>query len=103
MTGRVTDLININGTKMSPERIERFLLSCPGVTEAAVAGFRHADGREEVRALVVAAADLDAIRAHVHAILPAAVPKALVRVESIPRTPQGKIRRDSVKSLLETA
>ena len=103
VSGRVTDLININGTKMSPERIERFLLSCPGVTDAAVAGFRRADGSEEIRGMIVGSADLEAVKAHVHAILPAAVPKTLLRVDSIERTPQGKIRRDSVKSLLETA
>ncbi len=103
VTGRVTDLININGTKMSPERIERFLLGCPGVSDAAVAGFRHADGSEEIRALVVGDAEFEAIRSHVRAILPVAAPKILVRVQSIERTAQGKIRRDSVKALLETA
>jgi len=39
--GRTDDMLNVGGAKVSPQEVEEFLLSCPGVTEVRVRSVRN--------------------------------------------------------------
>jgi O-succinylbenzoic acid--CoA ligase len=101
--GRVADVINTGGEKVWPADVERVLSGHPRVAEVAV--WRRADPEwgERVVAYVVAAGappTLDELRDHVTAQLPPwAAPKELVVLETLPRSPSGKVvRRDLERS-----
>ena len=98
--GRMADVIVTGGEKVWPDVVERVLRDAPGVGEVAVAGRPDPEWGHRVVAFVVpagggvAAPTLDALRALVKETLPAWwAPKELVLVESLPRTPLGKVRR----------
>jgi o-succinylbenzoate---CoA ligase len=93
---RVSDVVNTGGVKVSPTEVERVLLAHPAVAEVCVAGRPDPDWGERVVAYVVpvtsaeppALADLRAFaREH---LSPAKLPREVVVVETIPRTPGGK-------------
>jgi acyl-CoA synthetase (AMP-forming)/AMP-acid ligase II len=99
----VADVINTGGEKVWPADVERVLSGHPRVAEVAV--WRRADPEwgERVVAYVVAAGappTLDELRDHVTAQLPPwAAPKELVVLETLPRSPSGKVvRRDLERS-----
>ncbi|MDE2380424.1 MAG: AMP-binding protein, partial [Bradyrhizobium sp.] len=102
ITGRVSDLINIGGVKIAPERIEQVLLAHPKVMDAGVAGFVGADGLEEVRAAVVLRepADEAALIAFCTARLADGAPRLVREVTEIPRNVGGKIVRERIRDLL---
>jgi acyl-CoA synthetase (AMP-forming)/AMP-acid ligase II len=53
LTGRIKNLINRGGEKISPEHVEDILAGCPGVAEAAVFAIPDATYGERVGAAVV--------------------------------------------------
>jgi acyl-CoA synthetase (AMP-forming)/AMP-acid ligase II len=59
VTGRIKDLINRGGEKISPEHVEDVLSGCPGVAEAAVFPIPDATYGERVGAAVVLRADAE--------------------------------------------
>ena len=95
IAGREKTILNLGGDKVNPERIEQVLVSCPGVTQAAVFGELNSMGIEEVVAAVVApSANIEALRAHCEQHLtPAFVPLRFLHVADIPRTEAGKVDR----------
>ncbi len=102
ITGRVSDLINIGGVKIAPERIERVLLSHPQVIDAGVTSFAGADGLEEVRAAVVLREPVEGAEliAFCAARLTDGTPRLVRTVTEIPRNVGGKIVRERVRDLL---
>ena len=96
---RRRDLVVSGGVSVSPTEVEGVLRRHPGVADVAVAGAPDAEWGERVVAHVVAAdpsdpptlADLRAFAAE-H-LSPAKLPRQVVAVGSIPRTPGGKVRR----------
>lgn len=93
---RATDLIKSGGFKIGAGEIEDVLLEHPGVAEAAVTGVADADLGERVEAWVVTTpghgADLSDLAGHVAAQLaPHKRPRAIHRVESLPRNEMGKV------------
>jgi acyl-coenzyme A synthetase/AMP-(fatty) acid ligase len=102
ITGRVSDLINIGGVKIAPERIERVLLAHPQVKDAGVASFAGAGGLEEVRAAVVLREPVESeeLIAFCAARLTDGTPRLIRTVAEIPRNVGGKIVRERVRDLL---
>lgn len=102
ITGRVSDLINIGGVKIAPERIEQVLLAHPRVKDACVVGFARPGGLEEVRAAVVLREPVDEadLIAFCAARLADGTPQLIRTVAEIPRNVGGKIVRERVRDLL---
>jgi malonyl-CoA/methylmalonyl-CoA synthetase len=96
LQGRRSDLIISGGFNIYPREVEEFLLEQPGVIEAAVAGAADPVRGEVPVAYVVCegelhAAALEAVcREHMASFK---IPRAFVKVETLPRTALGKIQK----------
>jgi long-chain acyl-CoA synthetase len=108
--GRLKDVINVGGYKVSPPEVETALTSFPGVLDAGVAGVEGLPGTtgEIVVAGLVTAPEfvLDeaALQQHCLATLEKfKVPTRFVRVERVPRTDTGKTRRADLSASLRAA
>ncbi len=96
LVGRLKELINRGGEKISPREIDEVLLTHPAVAEAVCFGVPHQTWGEEVAAAVVlrepvAEADLHAFCKERLAEFKR--PKQIHITETIPRTATGKIQR----------
>jgi acyl-coenzyme A synthetase/AMP-(fatty) acid ligase len=101
--GRANELMNAGGYRVSPLEIEAALSACPGVAEVACSEIRVRSDVSIIGAFVVrsdgATVDADVIKAFATERLAAyKVPKQIVFVEELPRTPNGKVQR---KALVE--
>ena len=102
LTGRIKELINRGGEKISPLEVDAALLQHPAVTEAVCFGVPHVMYGEAVQAAVVVSADTseDAIRAYCGGRLAGfKVPDRVHLVESLPRTATGKIQRRHIAAM----
>ena len=103
LLGRIKELINRGGEKISPREIDELLLQHPAVGEAVAFGLPHPVWGEEVAAAVVLTGEaserelLRHCRAH---LADFKVPKKLFIVESIPRTATGKVQRRHVAAAM---
>jgi acyl-CoA synthetase (AMP-forming)/AMP-acid ligase II len=96
LIGRIKELINRGGEKISPLEIDAVLLSHPAVAEAATFGVPDAKYGEEVHAAVVlkAEASSDGLLRHCREQLADfKVPKVLHIVAELPKGPTGKVQR----------
>jgi acyl-coenzyme A synthetase/AMP-(fatty) acid ligase len=104
--GRVDDIEVVGGINVAPLEIEAVLVGHPAVTEVAVAGVRDPTGACRLEAFVVTTTDLASAASSTEERLaeelsalartelaPHKVPRAVHFVESLPRTPTGKLRR----------
>src|SRR5439155_21102043 len=97
LDGRRDDLIISGGVNVYPVEVERVLLDLPGVADVAVFGVDDDRWGQRVCAAVVGDTDPSAIVAGARARLAAyKVPKSVVLVTEIPRTPTGKVRRSTL-------
>jgi o-succinylbenzoate---CoA ligase len=93
---RLADVVNTGGVKVSPTEVERVLAAHPGVADVCVAGRPDPEWGQRVVAFVVPAAPadppaLDELRAFARGELAAPkLPREVVVVAAIPRTPGGK-------------
>ena len=97
LTGRETEVINVFGMKVVPSEVEAVIALMPGVIEVKVYAGAHGSGSQIVKAAVVTEGPLDtsSIRAHCDGQLAAwKRPEIIVRVESLPRSPSGKVIRE---------
>ena len=120
LLGRVDEVINVSGHRLSTIEIESALVSSPLVAEAGVTGYDDPLTGQAIAALVIprtrdrpAADDVegwralgaslsDELRAHVaHAIGPVAKPKRVILVPDLPKTRSGKILRRLLADLLQ--
>ncbi|MBF0808278.1 acetate--CoA ligase [Rothia nasimurium] len=111
--GRVDDVMNVSGHRLSTPEIESALVSHPAVAEAAVVGAADETTGQAVMAFVILndeakAAEHDEtelaeqIRAHVGVeISPIAKPKRVLIVDDLPKTRSGKIMRRLLKDVAE--
>jgi acyl-CoA synthetase (AMP-forming)/AMP-acid ligase II len=96
IVGRVSDVINVAGKKVSPAEVEAVLLQFEGVREAIVFGKESTLRNEEVAACVVAKGEiveselLDFCRGRLSGWQ---VPKRIVFLSEMPVTERGKISR----------
>ncbi len=105
LVGRLKELINRGGEKISPREIDDALLTHPAVAEAVCFGIPDAKYGEEVAAAVVLrgeASEAD-LAAYCRERLAAfKVPKTIYLVTQIPRTATGKIQRRAVAAAFAT-
>ncbi|HEV2846889.1 MAG TPA: class I adenylate-forming enzyme family protein [Thermoanaerobaculia bacterium] len=104
LQGRVDDLVNIKGKKVNPREVEAVLSGLPGVEEVAVLGVPVPGRSAEMLRAVVAchpgrltAGEVvswcrERLSAH-------KVPRGVVLVEALPRTPRGKLDRAALRAL----
>lgn len=97
LSGRLKELINRGGEKIAPMEIDQALLAFPGIRDAASFALPHPSlGEEPAAALVCegASLDMDALQFHLKTELAAhKIPRRVYVVESLPRTPSGKLQR----------
>jgi long-chain acyl-CoA synthetase len=101
LDGRRDDLVISGGVNVYPAEVEAVLAEAPGVDEVAV--FALADERwgERVCAAVVGHVAEAALRQHVSTRLaPYKRPKTYFRVDELPRTATGKLRRKALPGVL---
>jgi long-chain acyl-CoA synthetase len=104
LEGRDGDLIKHGGLSVYPAEIERVLNGHPGVAEAAVAGLPSAEQGEEVVAFVVLREALDPrmLARHCRLLLaPYKLPRRIKVVESLPRSPAGKVLKSVLIEALQ--
>ncbi|WP_136520495.1 acetate--CoA ligase [Cellulomonas telluris] len=119
LLGRIDDVINVSGHRLSTIEVESALVAHPAVGEAGVAGVADPVTGQAIAAFVVPAAppgDVDdhtawvaaaeevreALRAHVAAeIGPVAKPRHVLVVPEVPKTRSGKIMRRLLTQLVE--
>ena len=99
LVGRLKELINRGGEKISPREVDEALLSHPAVAEAVSFGVPDEKYGEEVAAAVVLKTETSpaALTAHCEGRLASfKVPKTIYVTREIPRTATGKIQRRRV-------
>ena len=93
--GRARDFIKRGGEMISPEEVERVLMSHPRVEDAAVIGCPDVDWGERVRAVVVlrdGQASQEELIEHCHRRLASFKrPESVIFVDELPRNPLGKV------------
>ena len=108
--GRVDDVMNVSGHRLSTTEIESALVSHPKVAEAAVVGAKDEDTGQAVCAFVILrdeAGDggediVDDLRKHVRKeIGPIATPRQIMIVAELPKTRSGKIMRRLLRDVAE--
>jgi acyl-CoA synthetase (AMP-forming)/AMP-acid ligase II len=105
LVGRLKELINRGGEKISPREIDEVLLTHPAVAEAVCFGVAHPTWGEEVSAAVVlreAATEADLLAFCKARLADYKRPKQIHIVETIPRTATGKIQRRVVAQAFAT-
>jgi acetyl-CoA synthetase len=109
IVGRIDDVINVSGHRMSTAEIESAIVSHPDVAEAAVIGQADEDTGQSVAAFVTLQGDLDGddakvqeIRDHVaERIGKLARPKRILWADDLPKTRSGKIMRRLLRDIAE--
>ncbi|MCA4135366.1 acetate--CoA ligase [Arthrobacter sp. M4] len=110
LLGRVDDVMNVSGHRLSTTEIESALVSHPSVAEAAVVGAADETTGQAVVAFVILRGDaanngdatVQELRNHVgKEIGPIAKPKHILVVPELPKTRSGKIMRRLLKDVAE--
>ena len=110
LLGRVDDVMNVSGHRLSTTEIESALVSHPSVAEAAVVGAADETTGQAVCAFVILRGDaadegdatIQALRNHVaREIGPIAKPRQIMIVPELPKTRSGKIMRRLLKDVAE--
>jgi acetyl-CoA synthetase len=109
LLGRVDDVMNVSGHRVSTTEVESALVDHPTVAEAAVVGAKDETTGQAIIAYVTlkagTAADPEhgeALRKHVATkIGPIARPKTIIFTDDLPKTRSGKIMRRLLKDVAE--
>nr|WP_157345515.1 acetate--CoA ligase [Nocardioides sp. MAH-18] len=108
--GRVDDVMNVSGHRLSTTEIESALVSHPKVAEAAVVGAKDEDTGQAVCAFVILREEagdggddiVAELRQHVRKeIGPIATPRQIMVVPELPKTRSGKIMRRLLRDVAE--
>jgi len=105
--GRANELMNAGGYRVSPLEVEAAIARCPAVAEVACTEIRVRNDVSIIAAFVVAAdgapRDASAIKDFANKNLAAyKIPREIVFVDRLPRTPNGKIQRKALTLPAET-
>nr|WP_239579507.1 acetate--CoA ligase [Microlunatus panaciterrae] len=110
LLGRVDDVMNVSGHRLSTTEIESALVSHPKVAEAAVVGATDETTGQAIVAFVILRGDagdggpdvVTELRNHVSKeIGPIAKPRQIMVVEELPKTRSGKIMRRLLRDIAE--
>jgi acetyl-CoA synthetase len=109
LLGRVDDVMNVSGHRLSTTEIESALVSHPAVAEAAVVGGPDPITGEAINCFVILRKDIDPndalakeLRDHVATkISPIAKPKTLMFTPDLPKTRSGKIMRRLLRDIAQ--
>jgi acetyl-CoA synthetase len=113
LLGRVDDVMNVSGHRISTTEVESALVSHPTVAEAAVVGASDATTGQGIVAFVIlrgnvaqdeakGAEAIKALRDHVaKEIGPIAKPRQIMVVDELPKTRSGKIMRRLLRDVAE--
>ncbi|WP_138503291.1 acyl--CoA ligase [Nostoc sp. PA-18-2419] len=104
LTGRIKELINRGGEKISPLEVDDILLRHPAVAEALAFAVPHKSLGEDIHAAVVLKAEASEkeLLAHCSSMLANfKVPKQIHILEQLPRGATGKLQRLAMAKLLE--
>lgn len=105
LTGRIREVINRGGEKISPAEIDAVLESHPAVVEAAAFGLAHPTLNELVVAAVIVRdrnVSERELRQHVRSSLaPSKVPATIFFVDCLPRNRNGKLQRNKLADQIE--
>jgi acetyl-CoA synthetase len=109
IVGRIDDVLNVSGHRMSTAEIESAVVSHPKVAECAVIGQTDEDTGQSVCAFVTLEGDLEGtdeligeIREHVaKRIGKLARPKRVIWADDLPKTRSGKIMRRLLRDIAE--
>lgn len=109
LLGRVDDVMNVSGHRISTTEVESALVSHPAVAEAAVVGATDATTGQGIVAFVILRGDTSdgeelvaQLRDHVaHEIGPIAKPRQIMIVAELPKTRSGKIMRRLLRDVAE--
>lgn len=104
--GRADDMLKVSGKWLSPGELENCLLQHAAVREVAVVGVRNADGLVKPCAFVVSEHGTPALVAELQAFArerlePYKYPRAVVFLDSLPRTHLGKVDRHALARSFE--
>jgi len=105
LLGRLKEIINRGGEKVSPLEVDEALLRHAAVAQAATFGIRHPRLGEEVAAAVVLRQGETTTEREVQdfvaqTLAPFKVPRLLVIVDEIPKGPTGKVQRIALAEAL---
>ena len=110
LLGRVDDVMNVSGHRISTTEVESALVDHPAVAESAVVGAADPTSGQAIVAFVTLRADAgepndergQELRAHVaEKIGPIARPKTVVFTDELPKTRSGKIMRRLLRDVAE--
>jgi acetyl-CoA synthetase len=109
LLGRVDDVMNISGHRISTTEVESALVSHPSVAEAAVVGRADAQTGQAIAAFVTPRGGFDGddalakeLRDHVAKMIsPIAKPASVLFTHDLPKTRSGKIMRRLLKDIAE--
>jgi acetyl-CoA synthetase len=110
IVGRVDDVVNVSGHRLSTAEVESAIVSHPKVAEAAVIGQQDEDTGQSIAAFVILEGDDDdgdealegEIREHVaRRIGKLARPKRIIWTADVPKTRSGKIMRRLLRDIAE--
>lgn len=98
--GRCDDMLVSGGVNVHPAEVEKLLLACPGVSDAAVTAVADETWGDRIAALLVGDADIEAIQAWSRENLPSHLrPRLFFAVPGLPRNPMGKLERSRLPAL----
>ena len=106
LTGRLKEMINRSGEKISPREIDEVLLDHPAVEEAVAFGVAHRVHGEEASAAVVLKGEVttqELVAFCKTRLADFKVPRVIHVMDTIPRGPTGKIQRRTLTELFSEA
>jgi acetyl-CoA synthetase len=109
LLGRVDDVMNVSGHRISTTEVESALVDHPSVAESAVCGANDPMTGQAIVAFVTVRGHVDStpelgeeLRAHVaQKIGPTARPKVIIFTDELPKTRSGKIMRRLLRDVAE--
>src|SRR5271154_1449170 len=107
--GRIDDVVNVSGTRLSRAEVESAIVAHPDVAEAAVIGQHDEDSGQAIVAFVTLQGDLEGDESTVEGIRETvaerigkfARPKRIIWADDLPKTRSGKIMRRLLRDIAE--
>ena len=109
MIGRIDDVVNVSGHRLSTAEVESAIVAHPDVAEAAVIGQHDEDTGQAIVAFVTLQGELEGDEATVEGIRETvaerigkfARPKRIIWTDDLPKTRSGKIMRRLLRDIAE--